>query len=488
MLSFHGKPFVVLLGLILLLQEAVAQPATQEKGVVCIYYKRLNPSDPSEGFLMQLINKRTSSGKFILRTSTDPSKTVYVDIGRDINPNEREVIERNLAARIGDMFTAKSDKSLRTIAQYKEFLTLIERNDRVFQQIDLTKNFDIKDTVYLFDFDAAALNYALFKNDSRPEALALYHFTRERWGDWKFYPDYKERISKYDFKEFLEPSIVRAIFQVPKSSPEKAELNDAQKKLLHDADQKATWAMLLAVVGLIVGIFGIFVGVSQGKDRDEQISRLEGKVKVLENRLNKPFYQSISSNSDENKVPSQYLQSVINRLIALEKIIGLNPAPVNLPTEFKNNTANQLFQLIQDYRKRWSANTELASVYASLSLCLDDFAFRLSALDYGMSTKDFVIQHAIPHIDAIDSVFQSEPDAPINTPQSVNDYIVALQQVLNIKEIEVRPKVSRFDNERHEKAGAILKTNLEAGTITKVLRRGLIHGETIRKAQVIRAE
>ena len=105
-----------------------------------------------------------------------------------------------------------------------------------------------------------------------------------------------------------------------------------------------------------------------------------------------------------------------------------------------------------------------------------------------MLTKDFVIKYVIPHIDSLDAIFQPEPDAPINTPESVNAYIRELQKLLSITEIEVRTKISRFDNERHEKAGAILKTNLEVGTITKVLRRGLIHGETVRKAQVIRAE
>jgi hypothetical protein len=468
---------------------AVAQPAQSEKGVVCIYYKRLNPSNPSEGYLMQIINKNTTSGKFILRTSPDVNKAVYVDIGREIKPNEREVIERNLAARIGDMFSAKGDKSLRTIAQYRDLLTLIEKNDRVFRDVDLTKNFDIKDTVYLFDFDAAAQNYSIFKNDGRPEALALYHFTQERWIGGKFYADYKERVSKHDFKEFLEPSILNAIFQVPKTTPQNAELNDAQKKLLRDADQKATWAMLLAVVSFIVGIFGIFVSASQGKDKGEQLTRLEGKVKVLENRLNKPFYQGMSNTEEENKFSTQQIQSIVNRLMALEKAIGTNATQsFSMPTSFKNDTATKLLQLIQEYRQKWSANDSLSSVYASLSLCLDNFAFCLSELEGGMLTKDFVIKYVIPHIDALDLIFQSEPDAPISTPESVNDYIAALQKALNISEIEVRPKVSRFDNERHEKAGAILKTNLEVGTITKVLRRGLIHGETVRKAQVIRAE
>jgi len=471
--------------------RAVAQPVPQEKGVVCIYYKRLNPNEPSEGFLMQLINKRTTSGKFILRTSSDPQKAVYVDIGREINPKERDIIERNLATRIGDMFTTKSEKSLKTVAQYRELLTLIESNERVFKQVDLAKNFDIKDTVYLFNFDAAAqnYNYSIFKNDGRPEALALYHFTHERWIGRKFYADYKERVSKHDFKEFLEPSILNAIFQVPKSTPQNAELNDAQKKLLCDADQKATLAMLLAVVSFIVGIFGIFVSASQGKDKGEQLTRLEGKVKVLENRLNKPFYQGINNTEDENKFSTQQIQSIVNRLMALEKAIGTNATQsFSMPTSFKNDTATKLLQLIQEYRQKWSANDSLSSVYASLSLCLDNFAFLLSELEGGMLTKDFVIKYVIPHIDSLDLIFQSEPDAPISTPPSVNDYIVALQKALNITEIEVRPKVSRFDNERHEKAGAILRTNLETGTITKVLRRGLIHGETVRKAQVIRAE
>lgn len=490
MLSFRVK-FMVLYCLTHFIVPivAVAQPAQSEKGVVCIYYKRLNPSNPSEGYLMQIINKNTTSGKFILRTSPDVNKAVYVDIGREIKPNEREVIERNLAARIGDMFSAKGDKSLRTIAQYRDLLTLIEKNDRVFRDVDLTKNFDIKDTVYLFDFDAAAQNYSIFKNDGRPEALALYHFTQERWIGGKFYADYKERVSKHDFKEFLEPSILNAIFQVPKTTPQNAELNDAQKKLLRDADQKATWAMLLAVVSFIVGIFGIFVSASQGKDKGEQLTRLEGKVKVLENRLNKPFYQGMSNTEEENKFSTQQIQSIVNRLMALEKAIGTNATQsFSMPTSFKNDTATKLLQLIQEYRQKWSANDSLSSVYASLSLCLDNFAFCLSELEGGMLTKDFVIKYVIPHIDALDLIFQSEPDAPISTPESVNDYIAALQKALNISEIEVRPKVSRFDNERHEKAGAILKTNLEVGTITKVLRRGLIHGETVRKAQVIRAE
>jgi hypothetical protein len=468
---------------------AVAQPAQSEKGVVCIYYKRLNPSNPSEGYLMQIINKNTTSGKFILRTSPDVNKAVYVDIGREIKPNEREVIERNLAARIGDMFSAKGDKSLRTIAQYRDLLTLIEKNDRVFRDVDLTKNFDIKDTVYLFDFDVAAQNYSIFKNDGRPEALALYHFTQERWIGGKFYADYKERVSKHDFKEFLEPSILNAIFQVPKSTPQNAELNDAQKKLLRDADQKATWAMLLAVVSFIVGIFGIFVSASQGKDKGEQLTRLEGKVKVLENRLNKPFYQGMINTEEENKFSTQQIQSIVNRLMALEKAIGTNATQsFSMPTSFKNDTATKLLQLIQEYRQKWSANDSLSSVYASLSLCLDNFAFLLSELEGGMLTKDFVIKYVMPHIDSLDAIFQPEPDAPINTPESVNAYIRELQKLLSITEIEVRTKISRFDNERHEKAGAILRTNLEPGTITKVLRRGLIHGETVRKAQVIRTE
>lgn len=466
-----------------------APQTSQEKGVVCIYYKRLNPSNPSEGLLMQLINKRTTSGKFILRTDSNAQKAVYVDIGREIKPNERDVIERNLAARIGDMFIAKSDRSLKTVAQYKELFDLIAQNDRVFQQVDLTKNFDIKDTVYLFDFDAASQNYSIFKNDARPEALALYQFVGERWTSGKFFADYKSVVSKHDFKEFLDPEILNAIFQTRKAMQEQAELSPAQRRTISDADQKATWAFILSIISIIIGVFGLLTNAMQSKDKGEQLGRIEGKVKSLENRLNKPFYQTDLNSEEESRRGTQQIQSLITRVIALERAVGLKTIDGASGTaSFKNAMAIELQKLIQQYRQKWSEEPTLTSVYGQLSLCLDDFAFHLSELENGVMMKDFVIKYAMPHIDALDALFQPEPDAPLNTPAVVNEYIEELKKILDIIEIEVRTKISRFDNERHEKAGAILKTNLEPGTITKVLRRGLIHGEMVRKAQVIRAE
>ncbi len=466
--------------------QAVPQ-AAQEKGVVCIYFKRLNFNNPSEGFLMQIINKNTTSGKFILRTSPDPNKAVYVDIGREVKSNERDVIERNLAARIGDMFSAKGDKSLKTVAQYKELFKLISENERIFKQVDLSKNFDIRDTVYLFDFDAASQNYSVFKNDGRPEALALYQFVDERWTGQTFYADYKSRLLKHNFKEFLDPEILEAIFQTRQISREATGLTDAQKRIISDADQKATWALILSIIGIIVGIFGLLTNTLQGKDKDDQLRRVEGKMKLLESRLNKPFYQT-DINSEETR-STQQIQNIISRIVALERATGISTANhINKLLSFKNETAKKLQELIQLYRDKWSTDQSLSSVYGELTICLDDFAFHLSELENGTVVKDFVIKYAMPHIDALDALFRPEPDAPINTPESVNEYIRALQNILNITEIEIRTKISRFDNERHEKAGAILKTNLEPGTITKVLRRGLIHGETIRKAQVIRAE
>jgi hypothetical protein len=466
-----------------------ASQASQEKGVVCIYFKRLNPSNPSEGVWMQLINKKTSSGRFELHTSSDANKAVYVDIGREINPNERDLVERNLTTRIGDMFSAKGEKSLKTVAQYKDLFKLITETDRVFREVDLTKNFDIKDTVYLFDFDAAAQNYTIFKNDSRPEALALYQFVDERWTGRKFYPDYKSRVSKHEFREFLEPETLDAIFQTRKPTQEPAELSQAQKRTISDADQKATWALILSVISIILGGFALLTNAMQGKDKSEQFGRIEGKVKSLENRLNKPFYQTDMNSEEENRRGSQQVQSLMTRVIALERAAGVKVIDGAIgTTSFKNETAAELQKLIQRYRQKWSEESSLASVFGQLALGLDDFANCLSVLENGLLMKDFVIKHTMPHIDALDSVFQHEPDAPISTPEIVDEYIRALQKMLAITEIEVRIKMSRFDNERHEKAGAILKTNLEAGTITKVLRRGLIHGETVRKAQVIRAE
>ncbi len=437
---------------------------------------------------MKLINRSTTSGQFILRTSPEPYKAVYVDIGKAITPNDRDVVERNLAARIGDMFSAKSDKSLKTVAEYKELLKLISENDRIFKQVDLSKNFDIKDTVYLFDFDAAAQNYSVFKNNTRPEALALYQFVDERWTGQTFYADYKLRISKHDFKGFLEPEILEAIFQTRQLNPESNGSTYAQKRLLSDADQKATWALILSIISIITGIFGLLTNTLQGKDKDDQLRRVEGKIKLLESRLNKPFYQTDIS-SEEARHNTQQIQNIISRIVALERATGISTVNhINKPLSFSNDTAKKLYELTRLYREKWSSEQSLSSVYGELILCLDDFASHLPELDNGMLTQDFVAKHAIPHIDALDALFRPEPDAPLNTPESVNEYIRELQKILEITEIEIRTKVSRFDNERHEKAGAILKTNLEPGTITKVLRRGLIHGAIVRKAQVIRAE
>ncbi len=475
-----------------LCDNAVGQSAPQvspEKGVVCIYYKRLNPSNAFEGLLMQLINKHTTSGKFILRTDSNAQKAVYVDIGREIQPNERDVIERNLSARIGDMFLAKSDKSLKTVAQYRELFDLIAQNDRVFQQVDLTKAFDIKDTVYLFDFDAAAQNYSIFKNDRRPEALALYHFVNERWNSGQFYADYKSRVSKHDFKEFLDPDILNAIFQMRPQTPLPVELSEAQRRTISSADQKATWALILSIISLLISAFGLLTNTIQSRDKSDLLSRLDGKVKLLENRLNKPFYQTELTSEEDNRRTSQQIQGLIARVIALERAAGVKIMDdAHRTGSFKNETAAQLYDLIQLYRQKWSQEPSLTNVFGQLTLCLDDFAFRLSELENGLVMKDFVVRYAMPHIDALDALFQPEPDAPISTPAIVNEYIQQLEQILSITEIEVRVKISRFDNERHEKVGAILKTNLEPGTITKVLRRGFIHGESIRKAQVIRAE
>ncbi|MCS6988341.1 MAG: hypothetical protein NZM06_02380 [Chloroherpetonaceae bacterium] len=484
---FLDKRLVFFLALVFVALAPIESASSQERGVVCVYFKRVNPANPADGFYVQLINRKTTSGKFVLRSNPDPQRAVYVDIGREMKPNERDVIERNLATRIGDMFVSKGEKAFKTIAQYRDLFNLLAASARVFQQVDLSKDYDVKDTVYLFDFDLAAQNYSIFKNEGRPESLALYRFAMERWVDGAFFPDYKARLSKHDFKGFLEPETVEMIFQTRKQALEYAELNPAQRRLIVDADQKATWSIILAAIGVIVGIFSFFASVAQSKERTEQIKRLEGKVKNLENRLNKPFYQS--GESDEERQPNQLLKSLVARVIALEKAAGMKISENggNLRT-FKNETAAKTQSLIQAYRQKWAQDESLAGEFARLSLCLDDMLFRLGELEEGASIKDFVFKHVIPHIDAIDGVFQAEPDAPINTPPAVNDYIVELQRLFSLSEIEVRAKVSRFDNERHEKAGAILKTNLAAGTITKVLRRGLVHGETIRKAQVIRAE
>jgi hypothetical protein len=479
---------LILISLLARSAEVTSQTPPQEKGAVCLYFKRVDLNNVQAGYYVQLINKHGSSGKFILRLSDDNAKAVFIDVGRTLAANERDLVERNLAARIGDMFQSKNEKLLKTAQHYKELFAELADGNFMLKQADLTKKFDIKDTVYAFNFDAAAQNYAILKDGARPEALVLYQFVEEKWTGLSFYPNYKDRVSKHDFKEFLSSAIVGAIFEEPTAKPVAPELSAVEKRIIADADQKATWAMLLGLISAAVSVFVIFSSLSQAREREEQAKRLEGKIKSLENRLNKPFYQ-VDGAIDDDRQSGKITQTLLSRLIALEQKIG-QPVVQNgaSPKSFQNKIAIQLQGASRAYREKWTSDESLATEQAQLALCLDEFALHFSALDDGMPLKDFVVRYAIPHIDAMDGIFQPEPDAPINTPQSVEAYIAQICGILSIAEIEVRAKISRFDNERHEKAGAILKTSLEAGTITKSLRRGLIHGDFVRKAQVIRAE
>lgn len=486
---FHAKVFLILSLLFSgLSAKGFSQSISQEKGVVCVYIKRVDFNNLKAGFFVQIINKRTSSGKFILKFGDENTQAAYIDIGRNFTPNERDLVERNLAARIGDMFQAKNEKMLKTALHYKELFLELTEGNFIFKESDLMKKFEIKDTVYVFNFDVAAQNYSILKDAGRRESLALYQFVEERWTGLSFYPNYKDRVSKHDFKEFLSPTVVNAIFDAANTKPVSIELSAAEKQIIADADQKATWAMLLAFVSVVVGIFGIFTNLTQSREREEQAKRIEGKVKSLESRLNKPFYQ-VDASVDDDRQAGKLSQTLLARIIALEQKTGhIVIQNGSSPKSFKNETAIKLQRLNQTYQEKWTSDESLVGEQARLALCLDEFALHFTALDDEMPVRDFVIRYAIPHIDSLDSIFQPEPDAPINTPHSVESYLAELCKILSIAEIEVRPKISRFDNERHEKAGAILRTTLEAGTITKALRRGLIHGDFVRKAQVIRAE
>ncbi|MBC8043156.1 MAG: nucleotide exchange factor GrpE, partial [Rhizobacter sp.] len=117
-----------------------------------------------------------------------------------------------------------------------------------------------------------------------------------------------------------------------------------------------------------------------------------------------------------------------------------------------------------------------------------DFTAELGLLDDGTPPQLFVQKHLIPHIDHIDHLFQPEPDATLQTPSVVSAYLRDLIEAAGLKEIDIKPRVSHFDIEKHEKAGALLRTGLEPNTVLKVLRRGFLYGNLVRKAQVVRAE
>jgi hypothetical protein len=492
--SFRFASFIYTMFLVVGALVLLASPIrAAERGTVCVYHKKINPNDPRGGFYVVILNEHGSSGRFQLRYVAN-QREVYIDNGKQLRPNGRDAATRkDLASKIGDMFSSIDAKKLSTPEQYYSLFNLVLEESRTFRPVQQMASFGIQDSIFAFDFDNAAQNIALLQDGNRPESIALYNFTLDQWTASSVPADYKERIARNDFKMFFNEKLVEASFAQKKTdyAAMQSEMMRAQQKLAGDADQKATWAILFAVLALAGAIFVLFVTTGQIRGRVDQITKIEAKVKNIEGRMNKPFYQTDQIKADDEKQNTVLIQSLMGRLAALERQNGVTAAHHEFTAKtFSNPTAARLQTIALNYRKAWSENAMLKPQHVAerLMLVIDQFLFQLQDLEEGTTTKTFILKSVIPHIDAIDSVFQPEADNALNTPTEVDAYIKELKSELKLSEIEVRPRASVFDNERHEKAGAILRTNLDAGTITKVLKRGIIHEGYVRKALVIRAE
>ncbi|MCS7012367.1 MAG: nucleotide exchange factor GrpE [Chloroherpetonaceae bacterium] len=463
--------------------------AQTEQPTVCFYFKRQNPLDLDEGYTLFILNHRQRSDELRLRL---PSKTksLILELASDRSipslPLSNAEIVQVLENRLASFFTEFDKRKLASPAQYRDLIDALLSGERIVQQVSVSA-FGIKDRVIVFNADAAEANPVLLKDPSTAEALALYNFAV---GEWAFRPsliDYKDRILKSALVlRLIRRSVLEQIFDVRQPQAQHTELPIEQLKQIQKADERATWAVILAFLSAVVSLYAAVVSTGFLRRKRDQISKLDAKVRHLESKLNKPFYQEVLQQSDPSAASAQTIEILAARLAALERHFNLAPSAI----EIKSELGQRLQALILSFISRWQTAPPIQEneLLQKLLFYLNELRSDLVLLDTGLQSKSFIQKCVIPHIDKIDALFQAEPDAPLNTPHGVQEYLKALMEALNVTEIEVRPKQSLFDVEKHEKVGAVLKTNYEPGTVIKVLRRGLVYDGSIRKAQVIKAE
>lgn len=475
--------FLLLLLLLLFTPTLWAQNASQ---TVCFYFKRHNALTLDDGLTLFVLNARQLSPELQLRVQPK-TKFIYLESAKPIAgamPSNAEIVQA-LEAHLASFFTEFDKRKLSTPAHYTALIEAITDGNRVLKQVNLSA-FGIPDRVLAFDANAADSNPRLLKDASSAEAMALYNFVTGEWKEHSSLLDYKDRLLKSaTLPRLIHRATLESMFEEP-TAAKPAALTPDEIAQIQKAEERATWAFLLAFFSLMVTLYLAVVSTVNLRKQREQLSKIESKVKHLDSKLNKPFYQEALQQSDGNSLSPKTLDALLSRLIALEKQVGV----VRPVAAFQSELARKAQAVIAAHQSRWQQTPPVAQpdVAQKLLFYLDEFLAELSLLDADMPVKSFIQKSLIAHIDKIDALFQAEPDAPLNTPESAQAYLKALMDVFGVKEIEVKQKQSLFDIEKHEKAGAILKTNYEPGTVLKVLRRGLLYNGSIRKAQVVKAE
>ncbi len=462
-----------------------AQPHSQ---TVCFYIKRQNLLNTEDGLTLFILNTRQRSSELQLRYQPK-TRFIYLESTKSIAgalPTASEIVQA-FEERLLPFFTEFDKRKLSTPAQYKDLFETLLSGTRILKQVNLSA-FGIPDRVLVFDADAAELNPAPLKDANSVEAMALYNFVVGEWQERSSLLDYKDRLLKsQDVLNLIRRSTLESLFATPAPSAQQATLSSDELLQIQKAEERATWALLLSFLSLIIIIYLAILSAGNLRKKREQLSKLDTKVKHLESKLNKPFYQEVLQQTDSSSTFNpKTIETLLFRLVALENKLGVERTA---PT-FQSEIARQAQALISSYQQRWSRTAPIpqADLVQKLLFLLDEFLTELALLDVELPLKTFIQKSLIPHIDKIDALFQAEPDAPLNTPDSIQEYLRALMNIFGVQEIEIKQKQSLFDHEKHEKAGAILKTNYEPGTVLKVIRRGLLYNGSIRKAQVVKAE
>ncbi|RFM24407.1 MAG: nucleotide exchange factor GrpE [Candidatus Thermochlorobacter aerophilum] len=479
--------YLGLLLALLLLGTSTIWTQTQPQ-TVCFYIKRQNLLNPEDGLTLFILNTRQRSPELQLRYQPK-TKFIYLGSTKPIAgafPTASEIVQA-FEERLLPFFTEFDKRKLSTPAQYKDLFETLLSGTHILKQVNLSA-FGIPDRTLVFDADAAELNPAPLKDANSAEAMALYNFVAGEWQERSTLLDYKDRLLKsQDVLNLIRRSTLESLFATTSAAPQ-ASLSSEELLQIQKAEERATWAFLLSFLSLIVVIYLAIISASNLRKKREQLSKLDAKVKHLESKLNKPFYQEVLQQADSSSTNfnPKTIETLLLRLVALEKKLGVERAT----PAFQSEMARRAQALISSYQQRWSQTAPIpqADLVQKLLFLLDEFLTELALLDVELPLKTFIQKSLIPHIDKIDALFQAEPDAPLNTPDSIQEYLRALMNIFGVQEIEIKQKQSLFDHEKHEKAGAILKTNYEPGTVLKVIRRGLLYNGSIRKAQVVKAE
>ncbi|ACF13070.1 hypothetical protein Ctha_0600 [Chloroherpeton thalassium ATCC 35110] len=303
---------------LLVLLSANSATAEVTEPTVCFYYKHINPANPEEGFYFKVVNNNSASDLFQVLYSSR-NKSYYLDFGQESTGGfSSRIVLQDFKEQIGRFFSTFSRGKLTSLTHYKTLIDYVTDGGRLLKEVDLSA-YGIKDKVYAFNFDALAANAPRLKNMKSPESLALYNFTQNQWFSNEVGLDYKAQVLRADYSLLAKQETILQIFETELAiDAPKPIFSDTDRDIIRSADTKATWAILLAVVSVLVVAYLSITVTSSLRRRATQLSRIEAKVKHLEGKLNRPFYQ-VDQLDGSSSASQPKLQNLEARIDVLER-------------------------------------------------------------------------------------------------------------------------------------------------------------------------